>query len=217
MYNEFTSIVASSEQFLEEGVLDSETSLLEEYFKEKRRIFDLGTGRGRIPRYLACSGICSEIYGVDSNPNMIALANRFIHPEVAFVHEDILSFLKREKSASGILILGNSLGGILDETYREDMLDHMYESITSQGVIMIDYRPMHYVINHDVIIERHQQEFGELIVTEESFGERKVHLCQYYPDSQRLNQWFSFHRFQINRFVPLNDSKFYRQIAILSR
>ncbi len=214
MYQIFTTKIAQSGQHLESLVLDSEKEVIMTFVKEAGIIYDLGTGAGRIPLFLASFGFKGQIVGVDSNYQMISQAGASRRRNITFVNEDILNWLKKADPADLIICMGNTVGGFIDEQYRASLLSEVFSKIGKAGYFIMDYRPADVVIKEDVVLERKSQKGGELIVTEEEILNNRIELCQFYPD-ESFNKALNSIGFSTVKEADLKGAKYFRKIVVL--
>lgn len=213
MYEDFTTRVAYSSLHLESLVLESEKEVIMPFVVGARIIYDLGTGNGRIPLFLASSGFSGQVVGVDSNKQMIPQQG-LMGKNTYFVNDDILGWLKRVAPADLIICMGNTVGGFLDEQYRTALFPEVLLKLRKGSYFLIDYRPIDVVINNDVVLERHEQRDGELIVTGEEILGEKIELCQFYPDETFEGTLTSL-GFDLVKKKDLEGTKYFRRVLIL--
>lgn len=217
LYQEFTSRVAVSAQHLESIVTQSEKDLIVPLAKKARRIYDLGTGNGRIPKFLFEQGIEASIYGIESNLQMFLQAREFQTPQMRFFHSDILDWLQTADEGDLILCIGNTIGGFMDEKYRDSVFISVYEKLQKGGHFVIDYRPIDAVLRNDSVLSREAQKNGELIVTMEDISGERMRLPQFYPEEESLTQQMRAKGFGVCNPILLEGTKYMRKVIIMDK
>ena len=217
LYHEFTSKVIASSQYLESTVTQSEKDLIAPLAKSARRIYDLGTGNGRIPKFLSELGIEASIYGIDSNLQMFFQASEFQNPRVKFIDSDILDWLKNADEGDLILCIGNTMGGFMDEKYRDSVFASIYEKLQKGGHFVVDYRPIEAVLKNDIVVCREPQNYGEIIITMEEINGEKIRLPQFYPDEESFRQQMMTNGFAVSNPILLEGTKYVRKGIILEK
>ncbi|MFH0870466.1 MAG: methyltransferase domain-containing protein [archaeon] len=217
MYQEFTSRAAAAAQHLESKVVESERILIMPMTIRAQRIYDLGTGAGRVPKYLAKQGLDAKIIGVESNRQMFLLANEFQSQGIMFVHSDIKDWLITADRADLMLCLGNTFGGFIDERYRNSLIVLIYKKLQNGGNFILDYRPINAVLKNDSVLSRHSQAYGELVMTREDISGSEFKLVQFYPDEPRLIDFLKSNGFRPNQRRYLEGTKYMRKAIILRK
>lgn len=217
LYKEFTSKAVASSLHLESAVTQSEKDLIAPLAKGARRIYDLGTGNGRIPKFLSELGIEASIYGIDSNFQMFFQASEFQNPHVNFIDSDILDWLKNADEGDLILCIGNTMGGFMDKEYRDSVFASIYEKLQKGGHFVVDYRPIEAVLKNDIIICRQPQNYGEIIITMEEINGEKMRLPQFYPDEELFRQKMMANGFAVSNPILLEGTKYVRKAIILEK
>ena len=211
LYQVFTSRVLALGTHLESGVLQSESELVLPYATRARRIYDLGTGQGRMVYFLARNVPSAQLHGIDAKIYQ-HLSGENIH----FVKDDILHWLQQAFPAELILCLGNTLGGFLDEGYRNDLFAEVIKKIELHGHVIIDYRPVDTVLREDTVLERIPQMHGEIIITEENISGHSVPLPQFYPDAT-FPEYLNMLGFGIVKSRMVTKAKFARKALVLEK
>lgn len=217
LYQEFTSRVAASAQHLESVVIESEKDLIMPLAEKAKKIYDLGTGNGRIPKFLSEQGIEASIYGIESNWQMFVHANEFQTPTIRFFYSDLLNWLKSADEADLILCMGNAIGGLLDEKYRNSVFASVFEKLQKGGYFVMDYRPIDAVLKNDFVMSKESQNYGELIVTIEDVSGEKMRLAQFYPNEELLIQFMISGGFGVSNQRLLEGTKYVRKAIILEK
>ncbi len=217
LYQEFTSRVAASGQHLESTITQSEKDLILPLAEKAKKIYDLGTGNGRISKFLSEQGIEAKIYGIESNWQMFLQASEFQNPLIKFFYSDISDWLKSADEADLILCMGNTIGGLMDEKYRDSIFTSVFERLHRGGHFVMDYRPIGAVLKNDYVISRKSQNYGELIVTMEEVSGEKMRLAQFYPDEELLIQFMISSGFRVSNPRLLEGTKYLRKAITMEK
>lgn len=217
LYQEFTSRIAVSAQHLESTITQSEKDLIMPLAEKARKIYDLGTGNGRISKFLSEQGIEANIYGIESNWQMFLRISASQNTLIKFVYSDILDWLKIADEADLIFCMGNTIGGLMDEKHRNSVFVSVYEKLQKGGYFVMDYRPIDAVLKNDFVVSRKSQNYGELIVTMEDVSGEKMRLAQFYPDEELLIQSMMNKGFRVSKPSLLEGTKYVRKAITLEK
>ncbi len=99
-----------------------------------KRIFDLGCGTGAAINTLKKHYPAAEIIGVDGDEAMLKTA-KTNHPDVSFVHQDILTWANETTPTDNTLIFSNAALHWLDD--HQDILPQLLSLVKNNGCLAV--------------------------------------------------------------------------------
>ena len=137
-------------------VTETVRTFLLSQFKQAKTVLDVGCGTGRHALQMAEGG--KVVIGVDPDASMLAIAKK--RPLVKrgscrFVRGH-LTDLGVSESFEGIMVLGNTLCHVADETELEQALVGLYERLETGGMLVLQ------LINYDLIFNQNITELPRL-------------------------------------------------------
>jgi SAM-dependent methyltransferase len=142
--------------------------ILSQVAKPVRSALDLCCGPGRHAIALAKRGI--DVTAVDLTAHYLEMAREAAKADgikIEFVQEDMRNFV-RPKAYDLALIMYSSLGFFEDEREDQQVLRHMYESLTDGGTLLLEMAGKEWVAEHyedtscddlpdgSVLVQRHK-------------------------------------------------------------
>lgn len=112
--------------------------------KTNQKVLDLACGKGRHSIYLNALGF--EVLGVDLSPQNIQIANSFSNPTLRFKEHDMRSPLKTKFDA--IFNLFTSFGYFDEPSDDLKVINSIKQSLSSNGLGLIDFMNVQHVIDH---------------------------------------------------------------------
>lgn len=112
--------------------------------KTNQKVLDLACGKGRHSIYLNALGF--EVLGVDLSPQNIQIANTFSNPTLRFKEHDMRSPLKTKFDA--IFNLFTSFGYFDMPSDDLKVINSIKQSLSSNGLGLIDFMNVQHVIDH---------------------------------------------------------------------
>lgn len=175
--------VRVSESMYQQSFIDELASFLRG--QKVKTILECGCGGGHILHGLAKKGF--QCFGIDSNPEMIAISKRYSHPNLKIQELDWLELDSIENRYDLVMCRGNSLGYVeswdknkLNPSRSQRLirksLELMFDKVSSGGFLYVDTIKEDDVRKGHNSITENSEELGLKFKLFSSFNTRSFHV-----------------------------------------
>lgn len=148
------------------------------------RCLDLACGKGRHAKYLNSIGL--NVVGLDLSPNSILQAQKFSNERLQFDVHDMREVYK-ENYFDVVFNLFTSFGYFDNEDENQKVINSIYEMLTPQGILVIDFMNVNKVIQQLVKEERKEVEGIQFDITRVYDGNHIFKTISFTDDKNEKN------------------------------